>query len=146
MGFLQPPFRSRESQVPVISCWENRAWERRCPVPSSLRVSPTGWVTAGGVLETSLKFHASCRHTHPGADAFLLLLENEKLAIEDIVRVSVGVHQGALDVLNHSVAPDTISEAKFSMGCVLGLLAHYGTAGVEAFTPDTIRNPQSASL
>jgi len=95
-----------------------------------------------GVLETSLKFHASCRHTHPGADAFLLLLENEKLDIEDIVCVSVGVHQGALDALNYSVAPNTISEAKFSMGCVLGLLAHYGTAGVEAFTPDTIRNPQ----
>ena len=29
-----------------------------------------------GLLETSLKFHASCRHTHPGADAFLLLLKN----------------------------------------------------------------------
>ncbi len=28
------------------------------------------------------------------------------------------------------------------MGCVLGLLAHYGTAGVGAFTSDTIRNPQ----
>lgn len=98
-----------------------------------------GWVTVGGGW---LKFHASCRHTHPEADAFLLLLKNEKLTIEDIDRVSVGVHQGALDVLNDSVAPDTISEAKFSMGCVLGFLAHYGTAGVEAFTLGTIRNPQ----
>ncbi|WP_089688371.1 MmgE/PrpD family protein [Billgrantia gudaonensis] len=95
-----------------------------------------------GVLETSLKYHASCRHTHPGADAFVSLCKDERLAMEDIVGVSVGVHRGALDVLNPSVAPETISEAKFSMGCVLGLLAHYGSAGVEAFTLDTIRNPR----
>lgn len=53
------------------------------------------------VLETSCKFHACCRHTHPAADALLDAME--KHGIEDptaeIRSVVARVHQVAIDVL-----------------------------------------------
>ena len=34
------------------------------------------------LLETSFKYHASCRHTHPSADALLRLMREQRLAVE----------------------------------------------------------------
>jgi Uncharacterized protein involved in propionate catabolism len=48
------------------------------------------------LAETSFKFHASCRHTHPAADALLQVVEQHDLAIDDIARVTARVHQGRL--------------------------------------------------
>ncbi|MCQ9299497.1 MmgE/PrpD family protein, partial [Escherichia coli] len=36
------------------------------------------------VLETSFKFHASCRHTHPAADALLQAMQERGLAPESV--------------------------------------------------------------
>ena len=94
------------------------------------------------VLETSLKLHASCRHTHPAADAFMSLVLSEGFTLGDISHVTVGVSQAALDVLNQSVNPGTVSEAKFSMGIVLGLLIRYGSATVDTFTLSSICDSQ----
>ncbi|MNJ56208.1 MmgE/PrpD family protein [compost metagenome] len=75
------------------------------------------------LLETSFKFHASCRHTHPAADALLLLMQREGLSHQHIARVVTRVHQGAIDVLGRVHVPQTVHQAKFSMGTVLGDLA-----------------------
>ncbi len=85
------------------------------------------------IAETSFKFHASCRHTHPAADALLLLMQEHKLDANDIAEVVAQVHQGAIDVLGPVVDPATVHQAKFSMGSVLGLIAVFGRAGVEEF-------------
>jgi 2-methylcitrate dehydratase PrpD len=87
------------------------------------------WVLA----ETSFKFHASCRHTHPAADALLELVMTHDLAPEDIVRVNARVHQAAIDVLGPVVDPRTVHQAKFSMGTVLGVIATYRRAGLAEF-------------
>src|SRR5690606_27399540 len=60
------------------------------------------------VLETSFKFHASCRHTHPAADALLKAMQEHRLTAEDIESVVTHVHQGALDVLGPVVNPTTV--------------------------------------
>ena len=83
--------------------------------------------------ETSFKFHASCRHTHPAADALLDLMQREGLQADDISKVVTRVHQGAIDVLGRVVVPQTVHQAKFSMGTVLGLIAVYGKAGLPEF-------------
>jgi len=75
----------------------------------------TRWATA----ETSFKFHASCRHTHPSADALLALMQKHKLKPDDIAAVTAHVHQGAIDVLGPVTDPQTIHQSKFSMGFVL---------------------------
>ena len=85
------------------------------------------------LVETSFKFHASCRHTHPAADALLVLLQRENLPAQDIASVTTRVHQGAIDVLGRVQVPHTVHQAKFSMGTVLGLIAVYGKAGLPEF-------------
>jgi 2-methylcitrate dehydratase PrpD len=74
----------------------------------------TRWATA----ETSFKFHASCRHTHPAADALLALMQEHKLKPDDIVALTAHVHQGALDV---------------------ALIANLGRAGLADFTDAALR-------
>jgi 2-methylcitrate dehydratase PrpD len=85
------------------------------------------------LAETSFKFHASCRHTHPAADALLQVVQEHKLTPEQIVRVTAHVHQGAIDVLGPVVNPQTVHQAKFSMGTVLGLIADFQRAGMTEF-------------
>jgi 2-methylcitrate dehydratase PrpD len=87
------------------------------------------WATA----ETSFKFHASCRHTHPAADALLQVVQRYKLQPQDLARVVTHVHQGAIDVLGPVVNPATVHQSKFSMGTVLALVARFGHAGLVEF-------------
>jgi 2-methylcitrate dehydratase PrpD len=89
----------------------------------------TRWATA----ETSFKYHASCRHTHPAADALLQVIQSNRLQPNDIVRVVTHVHQGAIDVLGPVVNPVTVHQSKFSMGTVLALAARFGYAGLTEF-------------
>jgi 2-methylcitrate dehydratase PrpD len=85
------------------------------------------------VLETSFKYHASCRHTHPAADALLDVMQRNQLQIDNIASVVAHVHQGAIDVLGPVVEPATVHQSKFSMGTVLGLIAKHGRAGLPEF-------------
>jgi len=89
----------------------------------------TRWAT----IETSYKWHASCRHTHPAADALLSLMQREHLSHDQIAGVTARVHQAAIDVLGQVVKPANAHQAKFSMGTVLGLIAVYGRAGLSEF-------------
>ena len=85
------------------------------------------------IAETSFKYHAACRHTHPAADALLAVIQQHRLAPGDIAKVTTHVHQGAIDVLGAVVTPHTVHQAKFNMGTVLGLVAYHGYAGVTEF-------------
>ncbi|TWO73359.1 MmgE/PrpD family protein [Caenimonas sedimenti] len=89
----------------------------------------TRWATA----ETSFKYHASCRHTHPAADALAAVMIEHALKPADIARIVTHVHQGAIDVLGPVVDPVTVHQSKFSMGTVLALVAHYRHAGLPEF-------------
>ena len=85
------------------------------------------------LAETSFKYHASCRHTHPAADALLQVMLANKLKPSDIAKVETLVHQGAIDVLGPVNNPATVHQSKFSMGTVLALVAHYQFAGLQEF-------------
>ena len=85
------------------------------------------------LAETSFKYYASCRHTHPAADALLQLILANKLSPSDIAKVETLVHQGAIDVLGPVTDPATVHQSKFSMGTVLALVAHYRFAGLQEF-------------
>lgn len=85
------------------------------------------------IAETSFKYHASCRHTHPAADALLQVMLAHDLKPSDIAKVETLVHQGAIDVLGPVTNPATVHQSKFSMGTVLALIAHYQFAGLQEF-------------
>lgn len=93
------------------------------------------------LLETSFKYHASCRHTHPAADALIELMQKNQLSFNDIEEVTAHVHQSALDVLGLVDVPITIHQAKFSMGTVLGLIAVHGDAGLNSFKNYALTDP-----
>ena len=99
------------------------------------------WATA----ETSFKYHASCRHTHPSADALLTLMQTHGVKADDIESVTTQVHQDAIDVLGRVTVPATVHQAKFSMGTVLGLIAVQGRAGLAEFD-NHWRNTQVRSI
>ncbi len=94
------------------------------------------WATA----ETSFKFHSSCRHTHPSADALLALMQEHRLKPQDIESVTAHVHQGAIDVLGPVTDPQSIHQSKFSMGFVLALIANFGRASLADFTDAALRD------
>jgi 2-methylcitrate dehydratase PrpD len=100
------------------------------------------WATA----ETSFKFHASCRHTHPAADALLAAMRAHDLRAVDVKRVTTLVHQGALDVLGPVTDPRTVHQSKFSMGFVLANIAVHGRAGLGEFTEDALGDAQLRSF
>ena len=87
------------------------------------------WATA----ETSFKYYACCRHTHPAADALLQVMQAHQLQPADLARVITHVHQGAIDVLGPVRDPSTVHQSKFSMGTTLALAARFGHAGLTEF-------------
>jgi 2-methylcitrate dehydratase PrpD len=94
------------------------------------------------VLETSFKFHASCRHTHPAADALLEGMNEHGLTADRISKVRARVHGAAVDLLGPVTDPRTIHQSKFSMGFVLALIATKGSAGIEDFTEEALWDPE----
>ena len=60
-------------------------------------------------------------------------MHEHALTAAQIARVDALVHQGAIDVLGPVVNPQTVHQAKFSMGTVLGLIAEYDAAGLSEF-------------
>ena len=85
------------------------------------------------LIETSFKFHASCRHTHPAADALQAAIKNNGLTVDQIESVVTHVHQGAIDVLDPVTDPQTVHQSKFSMGTVLALIALNDAADLKGF-------------
>jgi 2-methylcitrate dehydratase PrpD len=94
------------------------------------------------VPETSFKFHASCRHTHPAADALLAGMNEHELAADQVAGVRAHVHGAAIDVLGPVSDPRTIHQSKFSMGFVLALIAARGSAGIDDFTEEALEDPE----
>ena len=51
------------------------------------------------------------------------------------------MHQGAIDVLGRVTVPQSVHQAKFSMGTVLGLIAVHGKAGLPEFQQLALTDP-----
>lgn len=102
-----------------------------------------------GVLETSFKFHACCRHTHPAADALLDAIAQAGIRepLREVKTVVAHVHQGAIDVLGPVDAAAagpvaTVHAAKFSMKTTLALIALRGGASLLDFERFSLRDPE----
>ena len=89
--------------------------------------------TRWALAETSFKYHASCRHTHPAADALQHVMREHGLKASDIASVVTRVHQGAIDVVGPVTDPQTVHQSKFSMGTVLALIALKNSADLTNF-------------
>ncbi len=98
------------------------------------------------LTETSFKYHASCRHTHPAADALLQVCMEHDIRHQEIESIRVFVYQAAKDVLGPVDVPDSIHQSKFSMGFVLALIARYRSASVSDFSAEALADPVNSEL
>ena len=98
------------------------------------------------VCQTSIKFHACCRHTHPCADALASLIAEHDITHRDIARITAKVYQSAFDVLGAVDVARTVHQSKFSMGFVLALIAREGSAGIGDFGECALADAELLSL
>jgi len=74
------------------------------------------------------------------------LMQREGLTHDQIGHVTTRVHQAAIDVLGRVVVPQTVHQAKFSMGAVLGLIAVHGKAQLTEFQAFALTDPAVAAF
>jgi 2-methylcitrate dehydratase PrpD len=88
----------------------------------------------------SIKYHASCGHTHSAIDAVLLATRRAPLSPEEIKSVNVSVYQGAIDLLGN-VEPKNSFLAKFNLPFCIASALMFGHADLTAFSAENISNP-----
>ncbi len=95
--------------------------------------------------EVSLKYHASCRHTHPAVDALLEVMAKSRIPVEEISLIRAHVYTVAYDRLKDTEVSSPWS-AKFSFPYCLARAAQLGSLGIGAFTPESLEDPALAGL
>ncbi len=93
----------------------------------------------------SIKYHASCGHTHSAIDAVLQATRGVPLAPEDVKSISVSIYQGSLDLLG-SIEPTTPYLAKFTLPFCIASALVFGHADLTAFSIERLRNPDIARM
>lgn len=124
--------------------------EQRSHLMEGLQESSTGDSAACRFVtfktpEVSLKFHASCRHTHPAVDALLLAMKENSLPADDIQAIHAHVNSAAFDLLR-DVTPSSPWAAKFSLPFCLAQAAASGRLQVDSFTDAALAEPGLVDL
>jgi 2-methylcitrate dehydratase PrpD len=100
-----------------------------------------GW----DVVNISQKYHASCHATHSPLEAALAIVEAEKIALEDISKITIYSSKMAIDAAGNA-SPATGVEGKFSISyCVANALLR-GETGTQAFTDQYVAAPEIIAL
>ena len=98
------------------------------------------------ILGTYFKFHAACRHTHPAIDAALEILRKNSIAPQDIARIEIETYPVAIQFCGHTVHPETVSAAKFSIPFSVAMAILLGDLSTDKFTEANIRDERIKSL
>ena len=95
--------------------------------------------------DVSVKYYASCRHTHPAVDALLLAMMEHGVSPEDIVAIRAHVNSAAFELLK-DVAASSPWVAKFSIPFCLAQAARTGRLAIDSFTPSALDDPRVIEL
>jgi len=90
------------------------------------------------IMDTYVKIHASCRHTHPTIDCILNLSKEQELDSGDIEKIIVKTYSTAYKLTGTDYEPRTPSTAKFSIPYCIAVALKYGRVGPDEFTTDKI--------
>lgn len=82
----------------------------------------------------SLKYHASCGHTHSAIDAVLLATSGKTLGPSEVETVDLRIYQAAIDLLGN-IDPKTPYLAKFNLPFCVATALRYGQVQSGDFTP-----------
>ncbi len=95
--------------------------------------------------QNSLKYYASCGHTHSAVEATVKALSTSPCNPDDIDHIRVSVYQAALDLLG-TVSPDTPLAAKFNLPFCVALAVKFGHAGIDEFNETNLNDPEIKRL
>jgi 2-methylcitrate dehydratase PrpD len=93
----------------------------------------------------SLKYYASCGHTHSVIESILQATEANPIDAARIERVDVSVYQAALDLLEN-VEPSTPYMAKFSLPFCVATALRYGHVNTGDFIETRLQDPDLLQL
>ncbi|MGD9040939.1 MAG: MmgE/PrpD family protein [Desulfobacteraceae bacterium] len=93
----------------------------------------------------SLKYYASCGHTHSAIESILQATEANPMDAGEIERVDVSVYQAALDLLE-KVEPSTPYVAKFSLPFCVATALKYGHVSTGDFIETRLQDPELLQL
>jgi 2-methylcitrate dehydratase PrpD len=96
-------------------------------------------------MKNSLKYYASCGHTHSAVEATIQALSNEDATVSDIASIHVRIYQAALDLLG-DIKPHTPFGAKFNLPFCIATAAKFRQAGLDDFTMARLKDPDIAAL
>jgi len=89
----------------------------------------------------SLKYYASCGHTHSAIDATLRAWAETNLDLAAIRSITVYIYQGALDLLK-DVEPITPYLAKFNLPFCIATALNFGHVDLDDFTDKRLIDPK----
>lgn len=95
--------------------------------------------------QNSLKYHASCGHTHSAIDAVLRATGAKPTGPEQVSSVKVSLYQAALDLLG-KVEPASPYLAKFCLPFCIATALLYGRVGLEAFCEERLKDEKLRAL
>jgi len=93
----------------------------------------------------SLKYYASCGHTHSAIDATLSAWTETNLDLSAIRSITVYIYQGALDLLK-DVEPITPYLAKFNLPFCVATALNFGHVDLDDFLDERLNKPEILSL
>jgi len=93
----------------------------------------------------SLKYYASCGHTHSAIDATLRAWRGVNMDVTAIRSVTVSVYQGALDLLKN-VKAHTPYLAKFNLPFCIATALNFGHVDLDDFTDKRLIDPKILTL
>jgi 2-methylcitrate dehydratase PrpD len=84
------------------------------------------------ISQTYIKLHAGCRHMHAPMDAAAYIVKENRIAPEEIEKITVKTYSLAID--SGVEDPQTPDEAKYNMPFGIAVLLVYGDAFVDRFS------------
>lgn len=97
------------------------------------------------IYRSYFKPYASCRYTHPTLEAAIKIRDLYKLQADQIENIQISTYSIAIRHHDHTEVPN-VSSAKMCIpfAAAVGLLR--GSGGIDAFSDDTIQDPQIKEL
>jgi 2-methylcitrate dehydratase PrpD len=93
----------------------------------------------------SIKYHASCGHTHSAIDAVLIATGGRTLFPSEVEKVDLRIYQAAIDLLGN-IDPKTPYLAKFNLPFCVATALRYGHVQAMDFTPASLEEKDLIEL
>ena len=97
-----------------------------------------------GITDCYIKPYPCCRHIQPAVEALIGLLEEEKIASEDVQRIEVATYRIAAE--HAATGWEDFASAQLSFPFLIGLALKFRSIRLEHFSDEVRRDPSFAAI